>query len=85
MKCDKWLHIYGNKLGTAVKCEWVDDVRENVRARWIEPSEKVYTRDGHDTTFIFAECSSCHETFPKINGMYFCPNCGADMRGDNND
>lgn len=26
MICDKWLHIYGNKLGTGVNCEWVDAV-----------------------------------------------------------
>lgn len=42
MICDKWLHIYGNKLGTGVKCEWVDDVVEVVRCRdcrWYEINE----------------------------------------------
>lgn len=35
MICDKWLHIYGNKLGTGVNCEWVDavDVVEVVRCK----------------------------------------------------
>lgn len=41
MICDKWLHIYGNKLGTGVNCEWVDAV-EVVRCkdcRWYEINE----------------------------------------------
>lgn len=32
MICDKWLHIYGNKLGTGINCEWVDAV-EVVRCK----------------------------------------------------
>lgn len=26
MICDKWLHVYGNKIGTGVTCEWLDAV-----------------------------------------------------------
>ena len=35
MICDKWLHVYGNKLGTGANCEWVDavDVVEVVRCK----------------------------------------------------
>lgn len=29
-------------------------------------------------------CSECHETAPdSCGGFNFCPNCGADMRGEN--
>lgn len=79
MICNKWLHIYGNKLGTGVNCEWVDDVRENIRGKWIKAKD--------DLSFHY-ECSICktkplYEEFchqPELSD--FCPNCGADMRGE---
>lgn len=73
MICDKWLHIYGNKLGTGIKCEWVDDVRENVKGEWGR------TKNG----FIY--CSNCEETWYDnawTDNWHYCPNCGADMRGE---
>ena len=49
------------------------DVRENVRGEWIFPYEdKKYKR-----------CSACGKTFYSIPATSnFCPNCGADMRGE---
>ena len=74
MICDKWLHIYGNKLGTGVNCEWVDDVRENVRGEWIDCTEDGYV-----------ECPFCHSA-TNCDGnkeeLHFCFSCGADMRGE---
>lgn len=32
---------------------------------------------------LFEECDQCHCNVGTIN-MNFCPNCGADMRGDKN-
>lgn len=51
------------------------DVRENVKGEWIFPyGDKKYKR-----------CSACGKTFYSIPATSnFCPNCGADMRGDNN-
>lgn len=51
------------------------DVRENVRGEWIFPyGDKKYKR-----------CSACGKTFYSIPATSnFCPNCGAEMRGDNN-
>ena len=73
MICDKWLHIYGNKLGTGVKCEWVDNVRENVKGEWIDRGKDMMLR---------WQCSECGRRDTHIYN--FCPDCGADMRGDNN-
>lgn len=79
MICDKWLHIYGNKLGTGVNCEWVDDVRENVRGEWLQ-----HTIDGNVWSIDKDTCSVCKETFYQISETgcvwNYCPNCGADMR-----
>ncbi len=49
------------------------DVRENVRGEWVFPYEdKKYKR-----------CSVCRKTFYSIPATSnFCPNCGAEMRGD---
>lgn len=30
-------------------------------------------------------CSNCGSYYPLPDGLNFCPNCGADMRGNNND
>ena len=45
MKCDKWLHIYGNKLGTGVNCEWVDDAVEVVRCKDCKYRHKEWYHD----------------------------------------
>ena len=56
---------------------------ERRKGRWIE------TDDGWDSTYYV--CSECGcpwtiiEGTPEDNGMYFCPNCGAEMRGGENE
>lgn len=53
---------------------------ERKKGEWIEQD------DGWDG--IYYECSECREAFTLMDGtptdnLYnFCPNCGADMRGD---
>ena len=52
------------------------DVRPVVRAKWIEDWETGCS-----------ECSACHDTFlwedyKGVAEWNFCPNCGADMRGE---
>lgn len=55
------------------------DVRENVRGFWyaLEKGDRGYSAGDF-------KCSICgepnHTWLPKPN---FCPNCGADMRGEN--
>lgn len=64
------------------------DVRENVRGEWIEdnPREKS----------MMWRCSVCgriayyptigeRKSYKKHCGYNYCPNCGADMRGEVND
>ena len=62
-------------------CEWIDDeptadVREVVRGEWIEV----------DDALVRGYCSQCGwEAYyyeDDVVGMPYCPNCGADMRGD---
>lgn len=52
------------------------DVRPVVRGRWIEIGEES---DGNYSIWFF-RCSECQET--GVQGMNFCPNCGADMRAN---
>lgn len=53
---------------------------ERKTGRWIEQDDSW---DG-----VYYECSACGEPWTLIdgtpwdNGMNFCPNCGADMRGE---
>ena len=56
------------------------DVRENVRGKWIHDE---ITRNGNTVYTPNAKCSICDcYVFQESN---FCPNCGADMRGGQND
>ena len=54
----------------------IADVRENVRGEWIFPyGDKKYKR-----------CSVCGRVFYSIPyNTNFCPECGADMRGEKNE
>lgn len=50
------------------------DVRENVKGEWIRCE---------DDEWIHYECSVCGEIIHHET-LNFCPNCGAEMRGDKN-
>lgn len=60
----------------------VADVRENVKGKWIIKT------DGFVIKRVWGVCSECGNTldFSGVNAgrgdANFCPNCGADMRGD---
>ena len=69
MICDKWLHIYGNKLGTGINCEWVDDVRKNIKAQKVLAGGILY-----GTTHWY-ECSCCHGAVDILDA--YCKHCGA--------
>lgn len=55
------------------------DVRENVKAHWID------MKPTGDSRFMCSRCKG-KEKVPTIMGepivLDYCPNCGADMRGD---
>ena len=59
-----------------VIAEAVKEARENVRGEWIELYKDNY------------KCSVCGSWWtttkgtPQDNGIDYCPNCGADMRGE---
>jgi hypothetical protein len=59
------------------------DVVEVRRGEWVEKN------DCWGDTYY--DCTACNESFclidgsPVLNLFNFCPNCGADMRGNNND
>lgn len=61
------------------------DVRPVLRGKWIQTTQPMGWRDEE-----CAECSVCGEDFVLdewamdefTNLMNFCPNCGADMRGE---
>ena len=50
------------------------DVRENVKGEWIEITDK-------DAPITYA-CSVCGAGIDYRGFANFCPNCGADMRGE---
>ena len=51
--------------------------------RWIdEPYHKI-SEYGEEDTYYKRKCSKCFEKYDVV--FNYCPNCGADMRGENND
>lgn len=59
---------------------------ERKKGRWIEHEVKGF--DGCHTGRFFDECSECGKLTPEwkkvteYHRWYFCPNCGAEMRGE---
>ena len=53
------------------------DVRENVKGKW----KIEYTGDGW-SDYIDVTCTNCGKTIKHGEPYNFCPNCGADMRGE---
>lgn len=60
------------------------DVRENIHGEWIHYNDEFYSHDRFTPVLRhIVECSVCHHKIADFHGlMYFCTNCGADMRGD---
>lgn len=57
-----------------LKAEPAADVRENVRGEWVDRNGNI--------VFPFWERYECSECGARSDNKNFCPNCGADMRGD---
>jgi len=79
-----YMYLGEDALSYAIKMVELEpsaDVRENVMGEWITPTEKMYSMDGEDITPAYKECNRCHKVYVRTNDN-FCPNCGADMRGD---
>lgn len=66
----------------AIDAQPTADVREDVKGKWIIKT------DGFVIKRVWGVCSECGNTldFSGVNAgrgdANFCPNCGADMRGD---
>ena len=61
---------------------WLEKSVEPVRGEW------VFGKNHGD--FVEAECTACKglllvKWYDEIDRFRFCPNCGADMRGERND
>ena len=76
--CEPYPHIYKAMSRAMAEAPSIDI--EPKRGKWIDLSDQW----GLEGTF---KCSACGELWslidgtPQDNGMNFCPNCGADMRG----
>lgn len=57
----------------------IGDTKE--KGKWINHTEYGVTTYITDKD---VECSECGHKQPKLFDMKYCPNCGADMRGEEN-
>ena len=72
--------------------EWVYDILlnsldkvqsaqpERKKGYWIKKEPTIKELHG-----CYYECSKCHKFSLPFQKLNFCPNCGADMRGEQND
>lgn len=77
------LHI--DSIVDIIKNEPTADVRENVHGEWLPVLDRYGKQDGDELYAPLSKCSKCGVSV--IAGEYanFCPNCGADMRGADNE
>lgn len=63
----------------------------DMKGRWVEVVDRteMYDKEGVKTWGMLFQCNQCGFVLNAIEGhtgqYNFCPNCGADMRGDNHD
>jgi len=59
------------------------DVRENVRGEWVRWYEEI-KHDGYTEYIPHCKCPKCGTEYDShtVKFINFCPNCGADMRGN---
>ena len=57
------------------------DVRENIKGEWIDAPNREFC---FRADFKTIKCNKCGYNMPKCDSFVnnFCPNCGADMRGE---
>lgn len=73
---EEWTKGYEEGIDDAIAMiSSVPSVTPQKKGKWLHP----YKSD------IACECSVCHRQMPITNDYYFCPICGADMRGDENE
>lgn len=85
--CDRTLHdrtMWDNAIRNGIP---LDNVRENIHGEWSRHTrvESVYSIDGMKTWGDKCQCNKCTFTTIAVEGFgyyNFCPNCGADMRGE---
>lgn len=51
------------------------------RAKWLEwfPGDCALIMTGEEMLY---SCSTCDAKYPDVENYNYCPNCGADMRGE---
>lgn len=72
------------EIGKAVTAQIDDqptaDVRENVKGEWLPQDHNKTNGMTSTAVYYYPKCSVCGHCGNYTN---FCPNCGADMRGEN--
>lgn len=73
--------LHGGKRSLLIDTEPTADVRENVRGEWIDAPNREFC---FRADFKTIKCNKCGYNMPKCDSFAnnFCPNCGADMRGE---
>lgn len=87
--CDYIAEFVNNEYSTQAECDMVDLMIKGIKhlPSVTQKSGKWIEQEGWDGD-VYYDCSVCGESWTTIdgtpwdNGMSFCPNCGADMRGD---
>lgn len=73
---EEGFHCPTMPISVLIKSIPTADVRENVRGEWKKGGEQPYFRKHFDIVV----CSVCNKRGEQR--WNFCPNCGADMRGE---
>ena len=68
---------WNDAIDSIIECEPTADVRENVRGEWIKDYRNLL---GYQIPR--KKCSVCGAIVADVSDYRFCPNCGADMRGE---
>ena len=80
---EEFKELHGGKRSLLIDAQPTADVRENVKGEWIDcgvHGDWAWETDGHGNCWHIWKCSQCGYKTEQCSN--YCPNCGADMRGE---
>ena len=74
---EEFKELHGGKRSLLIDAQPTADVRENFKAMYLyDPVQMAYRCSNCNQLFV------CRELSPEPPSFNYCPNCGADMRGE---
>ena len=77
---EEFKELHGGKRSLLIDAQPTADVRENVKGHWMKVQQPSFDQNGRLQKADCFVCENCGGL--SLVEYNYCPNCGADMRGE---